>query len=244
MLVIPAIDIRGGNCVRLIQGDPGRETVYSSDPVEMALRFESAGAELIHVVDLDGAFSGVPISRAIIAEMKKRVKAEIEIGGGIRDEDTVKIYSDMGIKRIIIGTAIFSPAFGGIIERHSDKLVAGIDAKGSFAATHGWKEITDKRAVDLIKELHKKGLNEYIYTDISTDGMLQGPNIPAMREILESVPGISLIASGGVSSIDDLVSLAPLTALGLKGAIAGKAVYDGRVDLAEAIARIKNEEKN
>ena len=240
MLVIPAIDIRGGNCVRLLQGDPDKETVYSSDPVATALRFQEQGAELIHIVDLDGAFEGRPVNHAIAGEISRALSIPVEIGGGIRDAGSVKMYASMGIKRIIIGTAIFDPGFESVIKEFKDLIVAGVDARDSIAATHGWKESSGKKAVEIIKELQKKGISEYIYTDISTDGMLGGPNIKAMEEILLEVKGIKLIASGGVSSVDDLLELAALSSLGLRGAITGKAVYDGRINLREAILRIKD----
>lgn len=240
MLVIPAIDIRGGNCVRLLQGDPDRETVYSSDPVEMALKFQSYGAELIHIVDLDGAFKGEPVNHNIVKAISGALSIPVEIGGGIRNAASVETYASMGIKRIIAGTVILKPEFDEIIRDFSDFIVAGVDARDSMVATHGWKETSTVKAVDLIKELQKKGISEYIYTDISTDGMLGGSNVAAMKEILEKVEGIRLTASGGVSSIDDLLKLADLSHLGLTGAITGKAVYDGRIDLREAISRIKN----
>lgn len=237
MLIIPAIDIKGGNCVRLLQGDPDKETVYSSDPVSMARRFQDAGARLIHVVDLDGAFSGEPVNMKIVASIASSVSVPIEIGGGIRTEDTIRMYADHGIRRIIIGTKSLDPAFREILGRNKDILVAGIDARNSMVATHGWKNVSSVRALDVIREIESLGIRELIYTDIATDGMLSGPNIQAMKEILAAFPRIGLVASGGVSSMDDIEKLSGLTAYGLKGCITGKAIYDGRIDLREAISR-------
>jgi phosphoribosylformimino-5-aminoimidazole carboxamide ribotide isomerase len=239
MLIIPAIDIKGGNCVRLLQGDPEQETIYSSDPVSMARRFQDAGASLIHVVDLDGAFSGEPVNRNIVAAIASSVSVPIEIGGGIRTEETIRMYADNGIRRIIIGTMALDPSFRQVLDRNRDILVAGVDARNSMVATHGWKNVSSVRALDVIQEVYSLGMREIIYTDIATDGMLSGPNIQAMKEILAAFPGIGLVASGGVSSLDDIRRLSELEAYGLKGCITGKALYDGRIDLREAISRFR-----
>ncbi|HSV96213.1 MAG TPA: 1-(5-phosphoribosyl)-5-[(5-phosphoribosylamino)methylideneamino]imidazole-4-carboxamide isomerase [Spirochaetota bacterium] len=236
MLVIPAIDIKNGKCVRLEQGDPEKETIYSNDPVAMALEFQRMGAKLIHVVDLDGAFEGRPVNIDIVMSIQKSLTIPIEIGGGIRDLEAVRTYLNAGITRIILGTAVLEGDPKAIVERYGSFIVAGVDAKNSMVATRGWKNITSVAAVDLIKELKKMGLVEFIYTDISTDGMLGGPNIQAMENILDEVGRISLIASGGVSSIEDIERLAALVPRGLKGCIVGKAIYDGRVNAAEALA--------
>ncbi|MBP7585392.1 MAG: 1-(5-phosphoribosyl)-5-[(5-phosphoribosylamino)methylideneamino]imidazole-4-carboxamide isomerase [Spirochaetes bacterium] len=238
MLVIPAVDIKGGRCVRLLQGDPDRETVYGDDPVAQALRFQELGAKLIHVVDLDGAFGGRPVNHGIVKKMARALAIPIEIGGGIRSGDIAREYLDAGIRRIIIGTAVLGKEFSGLLEKYPDNIIAGIDAKNSLVATHGWKNVSDVVAVDYIRELWDRGVREVIYTDISTDGMLTGPNYRSIERILDEVAGIRLVASGGVSSIDDLVKLDAYTPRGLVGAIVGKAVYDGRVDLAEAFSRI------
>ena len=236
MLVIPAIDIKNGKCVRLIQGDPEKETVYSDDPVEQALEFQRLGARLIHVVDLDGAFEGRPVSFGLVKRIQKSLSIPIEVGGGIRDLDAVRAYIDAGIKRVILGTAVLEGDPKTIVERYGSNIVAGVDARNSKVATHGWKNLTGVDAVGLIKELKKIGITEIIYTDISTDGMLGGPNIRAMENILDEAPGVSLVASGGVSSLEDIERLAALTGQGLKGCIVGKAIYDGRVNAAEALS--------
>jgi phosphoribosylformimino-5-aminoimidazole carboxamide ribotide isomerase len=235
MLIIPAIDIKNGNCVRLLQGDPDKETVYSDDPVKMALKFQEMGAELVHVVDLDGAFSGKTVNRDLVVRISHTAKVPIEIGGGIRTADAAKNYIDSGIKRIILGTVVLEDEFQNLIKKFSGNIVAGIDARDSLVATHGWKNVSEVHAVDFIKKLMDLNVTEIIYTDIKTDGMLKGPNIRAIEEILTKCPGISLIASGGVSSIDDIKNLSEYSSSGLKGCIVGKAIYDGRLDLEEAI---------
>ena len=237
MLIIPAIDIKDGNCVRLLQGDPGRQTVYSRDPVEMAKRFQDAGAKLIHVIDLDGAFDGVPVNREIVTAIAKSVSIPIEIGGGIRSAETVHMYADNGIHRIIVGTIMLEQSFLPLIERFRDVLVAGIDAKNSMVATHGWKKVSGIKALDMIRDIIGLGIRDVIYTDIATDGMLSGPNVSAIKEILTEIKQINLIASGGISSIDDLESLSLLEQSGLTGCITGKAIYDGRINLREAVSR-------
>ena len=235
MLIIPAIDIKNGNCVRLLQGDPDKETVYSNDPVKMALKFQEAQAGLIHIVDLDGAFEGKPVNIELVSKISKAVSIPVEIGGGIRTIETVEQYVKAGINRIIIGSAILEPEFDEIIKKYKDKIVAGIDAKDSMVAVKGWKDVTSVKADELIAEVMSKGVNEIIYTDISTDGMLQGPNISAFEHILSKFPQVSLIASGGVSSIEDIVKLNNLKSGKLKGVITGKAIYDGRLSLSEAV---------
>ena len=237
MLIIPAIDIKDGNCVRLLQGDPERKTVYSSDPVEMAKRFQDAGAKLIHVVDLDGAFDGKPVNSEIVMSIARSVSIPIEIGGGIRTVESVRMYAESGIRRIIVGTAILDESFLPLIERFRDVLVAGVDAKNSMAATHGWKKVSGIRALDMIRDIIGRDIRDVIYTDIATDGMLSGPNVEAIKEILTEIKHVNLIASGGISSMDDLEKLSRLEQSGLMGCITGKAIYDGRIDLREAVSR-------
>lgn len=239
MLILPAIDIKGGNCVRLFQGDPDQETVYGNDPVAMARKFESLGAQLIHVVDLDGAFEGHPANRDLVKKIADSVSVEIEVGGGIRTIEDATAYIDAGIKRIILGTVVLEDEFSDFIQQYPENVIVGIDARDSMVATHGWKNISTTPAIDIIKELHQKGVREFIYTDISTDGTLEGPNMLALRQILTEVKGVSLIASGGVSSIDDILKLAEFEHLGLRGCIVGKAIYDGRVDLGDAIMELE-----
>ncbi len=238
MLVIPAIDLRGGRCVRLLQGDPDRETMYSEDPVKMALSFQEAGARLIHVVDLDGAFSGSPVNGELVIKIAKSLSIPIEIGGGIRRSEDIGRYIRAGIERIIIGTVLLSDDYMRLMTEYKGCLIAGIDARDSMVATHGWKNVSSVDAMDVIDKAMSLGIGEVIYTDIATDGMLTGPNIPAMKRILERFIGLELIASGGVSSMDDITALRHIGEPGLKGCIVGKAIYDGRVDLSEALSAI------
>lgn len=235
MLIIPAIDLKEGRCVRLVQGDPLQETVYSYDPESIARQFEEAGAKLIHAVDLDGAFEGQPVNMHIVKKIAKAVSIPVEIGGGIRTETAIKMYLDEGIERIIIGTILIEDTFREIAQRFREYIVAGVDAKDLKIATHGWKKIIDMDAIKCIKELQSIGISEIIYTDIATDGMLQGPNYKSIEKILNEIPGIALIASGGVSSIEDIQRLQHYENSGLKGCIVGKAIYDGRIDLRNAI---------
>lgn len=234
MLVIPAIDIKNGKCVRLLQGDPDKETIYFNDPVSVAVNFEEQGARLIHVVDLDGAFSGEPVNMDLVRDISNAVSVPIEIGGGIRTIEAVEKYISAGISRIIIGTAIINDGFKDLLNKFSDYIIAGIDARNSKIATHGWKNVSDIPAVDFIKDLRNSGINEIIYTDISTDGMLSGPNFKSIERILHELKGISLIASGGVASIEDIARLSEYVPSGLKGCIVGKAIYDGKIDFKKA----------
>lgn len=236
MLIIPAIDIKNGKCVRLIQGDPDRETIYSSDPVAMALKFQDLGARLIHIVDLDGAFQGFPVNRDIVVEISKSLSIPVEIGGGIRSHESISYYLEAGIKRIILGTAVVNDGFKEFIDKYGKSIIVGIDAKNSKVAINGWKKLSNLSALDLIKKLQYFGVHEIIYTDISTDGMLTGPNYESIEKILSEVPDMSLIASGGVATIMDVRKLGEIPNPGLKGCIIGKAVYDGRIDLKEALA--------
>ena len=238
MLIIPAIDIKNGNCVRLLQGDPNKETIYSNDPVEMAKSFEKANAGLIHIVDLDGAFEGRPVNIELVSKIAKAVSIPVEIGGGIRNIETIELYVGAGIERIIMGSAVLEDGFDEIIKKYKDKIIVGIDAKDSMVAVKGWKDVTSVKADELIESVISKGVNEIIYTDIATDGMMQGPNISAFEHILTKFPQISLIASGGVSSIDDIIKLNNLKSGKLKGVITGKAIYDGRLNLSEAVKAV------
>lgn len=239
MLLIPAVDIKNGRCVRLMQGDPERETVYSDDPVSVAQGFEEMGARLIHVVDLDGAFEGRPVNFSIIERMAKTLSVPIEVGGGIRDIEAIRRYRAAGVDRIIMGSAVLDEGFADLLGEHADCIIVGVDAKDSRVAINGWKKVSNLSAAYLIKELKKIGVREIIYTDIATDGMLSGPNFEAIEYVLAQAPGISIIASGGVSSMADLRRMLAVESPNLKGCIVGKAVYDGRLDLKEALRLFK-----
>lgn len=236
MLIIPAIDLKGGRCVRLIQGDPGKETVYSDDPIEVACSFEEAGAKLIHVVDLDGAFNGHPVHGDIVVQIAEAVNIPIEIGGGIRSVEDISFYREADISRIILGTAVLGSDMQGLVEAYKEVLVAGIDARNSMVATHGWKETSSRTSREVIGGLNEMGIRNIIYTDILTDGMLTGPNYNALEEIAQEYPEIGLVASGGISSMSDIEKLSRIADGSLFGCITGKAIYDKKIDLSRAIA--------
>ena len=236
MLIIPAIDIKGGKCVRLFQGKMNQETVYSDDPVSVAKRWEDEGAEFLHLVDLDGAVSGVPKNKEIIGNIIKAVKIPVEVGGGIRNIDSIKEYISMGSRKVIIGTtALENPELvHEACKIFSDKIMVGIDAKNGQVAVRGWKDVTGTSASALAKKFEGMGVSGIIYTDISRDGTLSGPNIDSIKSFAESID-IPVIASGGVSNINDIKNIMKLTKHGVTGVIVGKAIYSGTVNLREAI---------
>jgi phosphoribosylformimino-5-aminoimidazole carboxamide ribotide isomerase len=234
LTIYPAIDMRGGNCVRLLQGDYDKETIYGDSPFDMALTFAADGAEWIHMVDLDGAKDGKRINDRFVIEAAQQLKVKVQIGGGIRSEEDILHYLDNGITRVIIGSiAVSNPEFAiEMIKKYGNQIVVGIDAKNGFVATHGWLTTSEVKAVDLSKRFADAGAGTFIFTDIATDGTLSGPNIAAVCEMAE-VTGKTVIASGGVSSLADLSAL---NAEGVKGAIVGKALYENRFTLKEALA--------
>jgi len=234
MLVIPAIDLKDGQCVRLLQGKKDAVTAYSDDPAKTAKRWESYGAKLIHIVDLDGAFTGKQANLDAIIKIRQSVKIPLQVGGGIRNIGNVMNLFSAGIDRIIIGTAaIEDPEFLTYACRnYPGKVLIGIDAKDGMVAIKGWEEVTSLSAKDLVRRLEIFGVAGIVYTDISRDGMLSGPNIEATRAIVEGVQ-IPVIASGGVSCIDDIKNLMQIE--NLWGVITGKAIYAGAMDLKEAI---------
>ena len=234
MIIIPAVDLKDGKCVRLLQGREDQVTVYSDAPVEMAKQWADYGVSLLHIVDLDGAFSGTQSNFPIIEAIKKQVAVDIEVGGGIRDLPTIEKLVTIGVDRVIIGTmAVKNPdSFKQACEKYPGKIISGIDARDGKVAIKGWIEGTDKEAVEFGRKMQQSGAAAVIYTDISRDGMLTGPNIEATAKMVESL-AIPVIASGGVSSIDDIKAL--MTIKGLYGSITGKAIYSGTLDLKEAI---------
>jgi len=234
MFVIPAIDLKNGQCVRLLQGKEDGVTIYSNDPASTAKKWEECGAKLLHVVDLDGAFTGSQKNLDAIIKIRESVSIDVEVGGGIREIEKIDDLISIGINRIILGTAVIEKPslLKDACARYPGRILAGIDAKDGKAAIKGWVEVTSTDAKDLAREMEKAGAAGIIYTDISRDGMLAGPNIPAMREMVETV-NIPIIASGGVSSIKDIISLKEIK--NLWGVITGKAIYSGAVDLKEAI---------
>jgi len=237
MIVIPAIDLKEGKCVRLEQGLMEKDTVYSDDPAAMARHWQDEGGELLHLVDLDGAFAGVPKNREAIRSIVAAVDIPTELGGGIRDLATIKAYLELGIDRVILGTvAKENPALvNEACRQFPGHIVVGIDAKGGKVAVRGWAEVTEKLAVDLAREMEGFGVSAIIYTDIARDGMMQGPNLEATKTLAEAI-SIPVIASGGVSSIEDIRNLITIEASGIEGVITGKAIYTGSLNLREAVA--------
>jgi phosphoribosylformimino-5-aminoimidazole carboxamide ribotide isomerase len=234
--IYPAIDMRGGKCVRLLQGDYDKETVYGDSPFEMAKKFADEGAEWIHMVDLDGARDGKRVNDKFVIQAAKELGVNIQIGGGIRSEDDINHYLDNGVTRVIIGSiAVSNPEFAEeMVRKYGAKIAIGLDAKNGFVATHGWLNTSEVSAVELGKRFADAGAETFIFTDIATDGTLTGPNIEATRQLaLET--GKSVIASGGVSSLDDLAALRQLREDGVSGAIVGKAIYEGRFSVKSAL---------
>src|SRR5512133_1801718 len=240
MLVIPDIALKAGQCVRLEQGLMDKDTVFNDDPGAQARVWQDQGAELLHIVDLDGAFAGKPKNRSAIEAIVKALTIPTQLGGGIRDLPTIEAYLDMGIDRVIIGTAAQrNPKLvEDACQRFPGRVVVGIDAKNGMVAVQGWAELTGITAVELAKQFEGFGVSAIIYTDISRDGMMQGPNIEATRGLAESV-SIPVIASGGVSSLQDIRNLMAVEQSGVTGVITGKAIYTGAFSLAEAIALTK-----
>ncbi len=234
MIIYPAIDIKGGKCVRLMQGRAEHQTVYSEDPVEIAQQWKAKGARFLHVVDLDGAFYGRSRNEGIIKEIIKRVNIPVQVGGGIRSmERIVHLMEEVGAVRVILGTAaIENPALvEQAVSRFGASIAVGIDARNSRVATRGWVEECDVTPVELGKRVKEMGVQIIIYTDILRDGTLEGPNIPSTMEMVEKT-GLNVIASGGVSSLEHI---AQLKSIGVAGVIIGKALYSGKIDLKQAL---------
>ena len=236
-MIMPAIDLKEGQCVRLLQGDPSQKTVYSEDPVQMARHWEAKGAEWLHVVDLDGAFSGLPKHLDLIGEIARAVQIPIQVGGGMRSLETIGAFLERGVHRVILGTkAVGSPGFlEEACRRFERRILLGIDARGGYLSVEGWTQATSLRAVDFAKEVSHYPLGGIIYTDISRDGMLKGPNLHALGEMAKAT-SLPLIASGGISSLEDVRAIMALEGKGVIAMIIGKALYSGRIDLTEAIA--------
>jgi len=236
MIVIPAIDLKEGRCVRLCQGRMDQESVYSEDPVQMAKHWESRGAERLHVVDLNGAVTGKPFHRSLIEEITRSLHIPIEVGGGIRDLETIEDYLSSGARWVILGTAAFRNR--SLIEeachRFPERVILGIDAKGGQVAIQGWNEVTPIKAINLASQFKKTGLSAIIFTDVERDGMGTGLNWEETKALARST-SIPVIASGGVSRIEDIQNLVALETDGVFGVIVGRALYTGRLDLEEAI---------
>lgn len=234
MIIFPAIDIKDKKCVRLTQGDFDKVNVYGEDPSIMAKKWADYGAEFIHVVNLNGSRDEIGINDETLSKVAKSVDVPIQVGGGIRDEKRVKELLDLGINRVIVGTMAIEnkELLKELIEKYkADKIVVSIDAKNGKVATHGWEKVSDIDSVDLCKELEQIGVKTIVYTDISKDGMLEGPNFDIYKELSQKT-SLDIIASGGVTSIDDVKRLLDMN---MYGAIIGKALYDNRIDLKEVL---------
>jgi phosphoribosylformimino-5-aminoimidazole carboxamide ribotide isomerase len=243
MQIIPAIDIRGGRCVRLEQGDYARETVFGDDPAAMARRWQDAGAQRLHVVDLDGARDGHPVNSAAIRELIHAVSIAVQVGGGVRDVAVIDAYLKAGADRVAIGTAAVKDqtTLVNAVSLFRERIVVGVDSRDGKVATEGWLDQSGVQALDLVKQLSEFGVSRIFYTDIARDGLLAGPNFAALHELVEHAAGfpspMAVIASGGISTIEQLERLA---LIGVEGAIVGKALYTGALDLGEALAAVSS----
>ncbi len=236
MLIIPAIDIKNRKCVRLVRGNPDFETVYSNEPVFQAKFWEREGAKRLHVVDLDGAFEGKTKNLDIIQRIVEEVNIEVQVGGGIRDNRIIRALRNRGVHKIIIGTAAIENKkfIKNLCKNNSSDIIIAIDAADGFVVKNGWKDVTNKRAIDIVKDLEEFGVQEIIYTDIMKDGTLEGPNYDSIETML-TITDIPIIVSGGISSLEDLRKLKEYEPMGLRGVIIGKALYEGKFKLAEAL---------
>ncbi|MBF0384681.1 MAG: 1-(5-phosphoribosyl)-5-[(5-phosphoribosylamino)methylideneamino]imidazole-4-carboxamide isomerase [Candidatus Omnitrophica bacterium] len=236
MLIIPAIDIREGKVVRLRQGDFNRVTEYFSDPVIVAKKWQDKGAQLIHVVDLDGAKAGKMQNISLILAIIKSLKIPVQVGGGIREQEEIKTLLDGGAKRVILGTkAVEDKEFLKVVlSKWKDKIAVSVDCSNGFVSERGWTETSSIKGIDFVKDLEKLGVKCIIYTDISRDGMLGGPNYTALKELLKTSK-INIIASGGVSDINDIKKFLKIKKKNLLGVITGRAIYEGKLDLKEAL---------
>ena len=236
MNIIPAIDLRGGCCVRLFQGDYAKETIYGENPVEQALKWQEAGADIIHLVDLDGAKAGHIVNKEAIKNICSAVSIPCELGGGIRSIEDAKQAFELGVSRVILGTVACedpSVAEEFIKQFGTEKVVVGIDAKNGKVAIRGWVETSTVDAFALAQNLYLLGVSRIIYTDIATDGALSGPNLVSVQKLCSLVPDCKIIASGGVSAAEDILHLKQLNMANLEGVIVGKALYDGRATFQE-----------
>ncbi len=246
MILFPAIDLKDGQCVRLIKGDMAQATVFNPDPTDQASRFARLGAEWLHLVDLNGAFAGKPVNAAAVEGILKAVSIPVQLGGGIRDLAGIESWLARGIARVILGTvAVKNPALvKEACRKFPGKVVVGIDARAGQVAVEGWAETSDMTALDLARKFEDAGAAAIVFTDIDRDGLLQGVNVASTAELARAI-SVPVIASGGVSSladIDALVKIAPSTrsyGAGITGVISGRAIYDGRLDLAAALKHLK-----
>ena len=243
MVIFPAIDIRGGKCVRLFKGDFAQETVFSDKPEEMAAKWEAQGGKFLHLVDLDGALAGRSVNLAVVKRIVDTVKIPVELGGGIRTMENIDEVLSLGVQRVILGSvAVKNPALvKEACQKYGDRVVVGIDAKDGIVAVDGWGVSGDVEVTVLAKEMAKAGVKTIIYTDISRDGTLSGVNVEATARLARE-SGIKVVASGGVKSLDDIKALLPYEKDGIEGVIVGKSSYTGSLDLQEAIALVESAE--
>jgi phosphoribosylformimino-5-aminoimidazole carboxamide ribotide isomerase len=243
MLLIPAIDLRNGFCVRLLQGESDKETVYSNDPAAMAVTFEEAGAKRLHLVDLDGAFQGEGANISSIRSIMQNVSIPVQIGGGLRTEEDIDRMLALGVSAVIVGTmAVKHPdVLEKLLKKYTDEqIILGIDARNRKVSIEGWKESTEIQDVKFALRWKNSGIKRVVFTDISRDGMLSGPNLAALREMAEHT-GLKIVASGGISSMDDLEQLKTLEPNGVDQAISGKAIYEGKIDLKRVFKCLQSE---
>jgi len=236
MLLIPAIDLKGGQCVRLRQGNMKETTVFSDQPVEVARRWVEAGARRLHIVDLDGAFRGEPVNADVIHDISDAFPdLPIQVGGGIRNEETVDVYIQAGVRFVIIGTqAVKEPHFiSDLCAEFPTHIIVGLDVRDGKVATDGWSKLSKHNAIDMAQHFEDDGVDAIIYTDISRDGMMQGVNIDATVKLADAI-NIPVIASGGIQNIENVRKLAEVSGAGIIGAITGRAIYEGTMDFAEA----------
>ena len=243
MVIFPAIDIRGGKCVRLFKGDFAQETVFSDKPEEMAAKWEAQGGKFLHLVDLDGALAGKSVNLDVVKRIVDTVKIPVELGGGIRTMENIDEVLSLGVQRVILGSvAVKNPALvKEACQKYGDRVVVGIDAKDGIVAVDGWGVSGDVEVTVLAKEMAKAGVKTIIYTDISRDGTLSGVNVEATARLARE-SGIKVVASGGVKSLDDIEALLPYEKDGIEGVIVGKSIYTGSLDLQEAIALVESAE--
>ena len=240
MIFLPAIDLKDGQCVRLVKGEMDQATVFGNDPGAQARLFAEAGCTWLHVVDLNGAFEGRPVNADAVAAILDAIDMPIQLGGGIRDHDTIERWLDAGVRRVILGTAALTDPdlVMTACKRHPGRIAVAIDARDGRVAVEGWSKTSDVRALDLALKFEDSGVAAIIYTDINRDGAMQGPNIEATAALARAV-SIPVIASGGVSSLEDLIALRDCGA-GLNGAISGRALYDGAINLGGALAALRH----
>ena len=236
----PAIDIHEGKAVRLIQGDFAQSTIFNEDPVEQATQFFAAGAQALHVVDLTGAREGAPAHAPLVAAIAAIARGPVQLGGGLRSRAAIETALATGVQRLVVGTAVVEDGdlLRWAVTRLGDRLVVALDAKEGKIATHGWTKVTDVDAKQTAVDLAKVGVRHILYTDIGRDGMLGGPNLSALRRVAVAASGVEIIASGGVSSLDDLRALRDLKLPNLSGVIVGRALYEGRFTIPDAIATL------